>query len=97
MAFETKTMDFVQWCLIQNIENFKNAGMKILDYNEYIGKMKFNDVGALVYYLRCIPWQVENFSIDKYYNKLEIINEIIEKNGHINFLLHRFYIMVKKI
>jgi len=97
MAFETKTMDFVQWCLIQNIENFKNAGMEILDYNEYIGKMKFNDVGALVYYLRCIPWQVENFSIDKYYNKLEIINEIIEKNGHINFLLHRFYIMVKKI
>jgi SAM-dependent methyltransferase len=97
MAFETKTMDVVEWCLIQNIEHFKNAGMEIIDFAENIGKMKFNDIGAFVYFLKCIPWQVKDFSIDKYYKKLETINEIIKRNGYINFIMHRFYIIVKKV
>jgi SAM-dependent methyltransferase len=38
MAFETKTMEFVEWCLIKNIANFKNTGMEIIEYNEHIPK-----------------------------------------------------------
>ncbi len=41
--------------------------------------------------------KIKDFSIEKYYNKLETINEIIEKNGYINFLMHRFYIIIKKL
>ena len=96
MAFETKTMDYVEWCLLQNMERFRNVGMEIIDFEENIGKTRFNDIGAFVYYLKCIPWQVKDFSIDKYYKKLETIHEIIEKNGYINFIMHRFYIIVKK-
>ncbi|MDR2942300.1 MAG: hypothetical protein LBV17_06895 [Treponema sp.] len=96
MAFETKTMNYVEWCLIKNIELFKNACMEIVEYGEYIGKMKFYDIGAIVYYLKCIPWQVEDFSIDKYYKKLEIMNEIIDKKGYMDFVLHRFYTKIKK-
>jgi len=97
MAFETKIMDYVEWCLIKNIEMFRDAGMEIVEFKENIGKMKFNDIGAIVYYLKCIPWQVKDFSIDKYYNKLEIMNEIIEKNGFIDFVLHRFYMIIRKL
>jgi len=97
MALETKTMDYVEWCLIKNIEMFENTGMKIINYDEHIGKMKFMDIGAVVFYLKCIPWQINNFLIDKYYKKLEIMNEIIEKNGYINFTMHRFYIVIKKM
>ena len=96
MALETRTMDYVEWGLIQNIDNFKNAGLEILDYEENTGKMKFKDIGALVYYLKCIPWQVKDFSIDKYYTKLETINNIIQEKGYIDFIMHRFYIIVKK-
>ncbi|GHU19023.1 methyltransferase [Spirochaetia bacterium] len=95
MAFETKTMEYVEWCLIKNMEMFKEAGMEIMEKGEYIGKVRFNDIGAIVYYLKCIPWQVEGFSIDKYYKKLEIMNEIIENNGHMDFILHRFYVIIK--
>ena len=95
MAFETKTMGYVEWCLIKNIEMFKYAEMKIIETGEYIGKMRFNDIGAIIYYLKCIPWQVEMFNIDKYYKKIEIMNELIERNGYINFILHRFYLIVK--
>jgi len=97
MAFETKAMDNTEWCLIKNIEMFRNAGMEITEYNENIGKMRFNDIGAVVFYLKCIPWQVKDFSIDKYYKKLAIMNEIIEKNGFMDFVLHRFYIVTKKL
>jgi hypothetical protein len=97
MALETKTMEYVDWCMIKNLEMFKNHGMEILEYGEKIGKMKFSDIGAFVYYLKCIPWQVEDFSIDKYYRKLEIINQIIERDGYINFIMHRFYIITKKL
>ena len=97
MAFETKTMDHVAWCLIQNIECFKNAGMEIMDFEEYIGRMKFRDIGAFVYYLKCISWQVKEFTAERYYKKLEIINDMIEKTGYISFIMHRFYLIIKKV
>jgi hypothetical protein len=97
IAFETKTMTHIEWCLIKNIGIFQEVGMEIIEYSENIGKMKFMDIGALVYYLKCIPWQVEDFSIDKYYKKLEIMNEIIIKNGFIDFINHRFYVIIKKL
>ena len=96
MAFETKTMDYFEWGLIKNIEMFQDANMKIIEFGEYVGKMRFNDIGAIAYYLKCIPWQVQDFSVDRYYKKLRIINDILEKNGHINFVMHRFYIITKK-
>jgi SAM-dependent methyltransferase len=96
MALETKTMDYVEWCLIKNIEMFQNSEMEIIEYNEHIGKMKFIDMGAIVFYLKCIPWQINDFTIDKYYKKLEIINEVMKKKGYISFIMHRFYIIVKK-
>ena len=96
MAFETEPMDHIEWCLIKNVEMFKDGGMGIIEMRENIGKMKFNDIGAVVYYLKCIPWQVKDFSIDKYYKKLEIMNEIIEDKDHIEFIEHRFYIKAMK-
>ena len=97
MALETKSMDYVEWCLVKNIDMFEKSGMEIIDFGENIGKMKFMDIGALVYYLKCIPWQVKNFTIEKYYNKLAIIKKIIDKEGCKNFVMHRFYIKTKKL
>ena len=90
IAFGTKTMDDIGWCLIKNIEMFKNASMEIVEFDENIGKMKFNDIGAIVYYLKCIPWQEKDFSIDKYYNKLEIRNKIICLKNPTRSFVYRF-------
>jgi SAM-dependent methyltransferase len=96
MALETKSMDYVEWCLTKNIELFTDAGMEIIEFSKNIGKTKFHDIGAIVYLLKCIPWQIKDFSIKKYLNKLEIMDKIIKENGYINSILHRFYIIVKK-
>jgi len=97
MAFGTETTDCIDWCLVKNIEMFNNSGMEIIECGENIGKMRFNDTGAIVYYLKCIPWQVKDFSIDKYHKKLEIMDSLIKKDGYINFILHRFYLVAKKV
>jgi len=97
LAFEAEAMDSIEWNLVKNIELFKKAGMEVVEFKENIGKMKFIDAGAIVYYLKCIPWQVKDFSVDKYYKKLELMNSIIEKNGYINFVMHRFYMVIKKV
>jgi hypothetical protein len=40
---------------------------------------------------------VKDFGIDKYYKELEIMNKIIEKEGDIKFILHRFYMIIEKV
>src|SRR5574344_1124644 len=81
------------WCLISNINDFNAAKIKIIESDENIGKYRFYDIGAIVYYLKCIPWQVTDFSVKKYMDRLEIINDIILKKGYIDFISHRFYLV----
>ena len=96
-ALETKTMDYIEWCLIQNIISFKKEGMEVIDFDDFVGKMRFKDIGAFVFYLKCIPWQIKDFSIEKYFERLKIIDYIIQEKGYIEFIMHRFYVIVKKM
>ena len=91
------TVDSISdWCLISNIHRFNTNKMTVIEANENIGKYRFYDIGAIVYYLKCIPWQVSDFSIKKYIDRLEIINKVIQEKGYIDFISHRFYLVVQK-
>ena len=70
--------------------------MNIIESNENIGKYRFYDIGAIAYYFKCIPWQVPDFSVKKYFDRLEIINNVILEKGYIDFISHRFYLIVQK-
>jgi SAM-dependent methyltransferase len=39
------------------------AGLEIVDTEEWSGKVVFKDVGAMVYQLKAVPWQVQGFSV----------------------------------
>mgnify|MGYP001317660509 FL=1 len=56
---------------------------------------RFYDVGALVYYLKAIPWQVPDFQIETYEEKLFEIHRHIKKNGYFDVKQHRFVILAK--
>ena len=92
----SKVNNISDWCLITNIHDCNSAKMHIIDANENIGKYRFYDIGAIVYYLKCIPWQVSDFTIEKYFDRLDIIHKIIVKRGYIDFISHRFYLIVQK-
>ena len=47
---------------------------------------------AVVFYLKIIVWQVPDFSLEKYYDKLVEIHNTIEQTGHLAVNAHRFYV-----
>ena len=88
--------DFFNWGLIGAIDKLRDEGLKVIESNESIGKTRFFDIGAIVYYLKCIPWQIKDFKAEKYLSKLSLLADFIEQHGYIDFIKHRFYVIVKK-
>lgn len=78
------------------MEYFIKAGFKITKYHEWEGKITFKDVGAIVYFLKAIPWIVDDFSVDKHLTILKKLQIIMEKRGNLSYASKRFIIMAEK-
>jgi hypothetical protein len=61
-----------------------------------LGVKRFYDVGALVYYLKAIPWEVPSFSVEKYFGVLQRINRTILRRGYTETERHRCLIVAHK-
>lgn len=82
--------------LNNNVVFFQNKGFTILKSEEYYPKLRFFDVGALVYFAKIIEWEFPNFSVDRCFNKLCQLHSIVEQQGFFESKEHRFIIVVKK-
>ncbi len=58
--------------------------------------IKFYDVGAFVWFARIIEWEFPGFSVDKCFEKLLKMQEIIDKSGVYEGTIHRYLIVAKK-
>ncbi|MCB0048432.1 MAG: hypothetical protein KDE24_02665, partial [Caldilinea sp.] len=45
------------------VPRLRAAGLAIVDVQDWQGSLRFLDVGALVYYLKAVPWLVPGFSV----------------------------------
>lgn len=74
------------------------AGFEILESYEDIILTRIFNVGAIVYYLKAIPFEIPDFTIKKYYSKLVEINKLINDTGYLDLDMnnHRFLIKAKK-
>ena len=70
----------------------RQAGFEVIDSREAFPETIFRDVGAVVYYLKAIPWQVPGFSIETGCDKLRAIHNRIQATGQFTAAAHRFYI-----
>ena len=59
-------------------------------------KTTFLDIGAVFYYLKAIPWQIEGFSLESHFEGLLRVHNIIERQGEFVTTAHRFIIEAKK-
>jgi SAM-dependent methyltransferase len=84
------------WFLEEAARQLEAGGLSILDGREEYPPVEFTDIGAVVYYLKAIPWQVDGFSIEKYYDRLGAIHNLIEEKGKLESMTHRFYIEAQK-
>ncbi len=80
------------WTLDCAAQQLEKAGLVIVDRDEAYPRVEFLDIGAVVYYLKVISWQVEGFDLRKYYNRLAAIHNIIQQQGRFVSHSHYFYI-----
>lgn len=88
-----KEARYGNWNLQSAINELKSSGFKISYKNEELTKIRFSDIGAIVYYLKAIPWVIESFEPLKYIEQLSHIDDLIEENGYYEMLSHRFVII----
>ncbi len=74
----------------------KSAGFRILEQQEDTQFYRYYDVGAVAYYLKAIPWSIEDFTIDKYKDRLWELHIRINENGFYETPLRRFIIVAQK-
>ncbi|MCH5323728.1 MAG: class I SAM-dependent methyltransferase [Eubacterium sp.] len=82
--------------LADQTKAFESAGFTILHSGEEYGKIKFYDVGALVWFARVIVWEFPEFSVEKCFDRLLYAHKIIRQNGFVGGRTHRYMIAAKK-
>ncbi len=72
------------------------AGLTVVDLRQESMRTVFHDVGAVVYFLRKVPWTVPGFAVDGCRERLASLHELIEREG--SFVAHsrRFLIEARK-
>jgi SAM-dependent methyltransferase len=72
------------------------AGLDIELARSWRGTISFLDVGALVYYLKAIPWEVPDFSVGRFTPELLGLQRRLDETGVLRFDEGRFVIRARK-
>ena len=92
----TESNQYAYWTLDYAVRELQEAGWRIIEQKVDSPIMRFYDVGAIVYYLKAIPWQIPDFTVEQYFNKLVEIHSHIDAQGYIDALTNRFLIIAEK-
>lgn len=87
---------YMSHTLENNIGLIESAGLEILESDECFSEVKFHDVGALVYFASIIDWEFPGFSVEKSFERLVDLENIVKETGFISSKQHRFIIVAKK-
>jgi len=68
------------------------AGLEVTHVQEWRGRLRFTDVGALVYYLKAVSWSVVGFSVDAHLQTLLRLQSRLDRGEELAFTA-RSYIM----
>ena len=80
------------WNLQLARQQLTDAGLLVTaDWEARLGS-RFRDVGAVVFLLLAVPWQLEGFSVKGYLNKLKEMHRFILRTGSFKATSQRFYI-----
>ncbi len=79
------------------VKLLNEAGFEILKSDELFRPIRFYDVGAFVWFARVIVWEFPDFSVDRCFDKLCELQQIIEEKGFIEGTIHRYMIVARKM
>jgi len=84
------------WLLDFAVRDLEQNRFTILSQREEFPETAFLDIGAVVFYLKIISWQIADFSVERYYDRLVQIHNIIQETGKFVVNSHRFLIEARK-
>ncbi|MEV6278935.1 methyltransferase domain-containing protein [Nocardia sp. NPDC051832] len=72
------------------------AGLEVVDLRLEQLRTEFNDIGAVIYFLRKVIWMVPGFTVEQYRGQLRELHEQIEADGPFLATTTRFLIEARK-
>lgn len=85
------------WNLDVAVRQLRTAGFEVIEKREMFPISRFFDVGAIVYYLKAISWEIPEFSVDGYFKQLLDIHALIESDGHVDVGFHQFFLRAQSL
>jgi SAM-dependent methyltransferase len=82
--------------LESKVRRLQDAGLRILVSEEWVGAFSFTDVGAIVYYLKAVPWVVDGFSVETHLAHLLALQERLERGERLVFEARRYLVEARK-
>ncbi|MCB0098669.1 MAG: hypothetical protein KDE46_23205, partial [Caldilineaceae bacterium] len=74
----------------------ERAGLEIVMQEDWSGELAFTDVGAIVYYLKAVPWLAPGFTVEKYLDNLLALQRKLEQDGRLVFTAKKIMVEAKK-
>ena len=88
-----------QWpdsTLEKYVPRLKSARLQIVDTQEWSGHLAFTDVGAVVYYLKAVPWLVPGFSVQSHLKYLVQLQNHLDAGKELVFTARKYLIEARK-
>jgi len=85
------------WSLAVAVRDLEAASFRIIEQREAFPVTCFYDVGAIVYYLKAVSWEIPDFSVDLYFDKLAEIHTLIQSDGYVDVSFHEFFVKAREV
>ncbi len=86
---------YAHWNLCYAVNELEKAGFSILEQKEEMGFTRYYDIGAIIYYVKAIEWQIPEFTVEHYADRLLALHERIEAEGYVDIPTHRFFLVAQ--
>jgi SAM-dependent methyltransferase len=78
------------------VPQLQAAGLRIVNVQDWSGRLTFTDVGAIVYYLKAVPWLVPGFSVETHLDYLYKLERQRETGTELVFAAKKYLIEARK-
>lgn len=72
------------------------AGLELLQGADWRGTLTFKDVGAVVYYLKAIPWLVPEFGVARHFDQLLALQDRLEHEGELAYASMLYWVEARQ-
>ncbi len=87
---------FASWTLAFAGRQLEAEGFRIATAAEAFPVTRFADAGAIVYYLKAVPWQIPDFGVERYFARLKDLHRRCRAEGGIAIRGHRFLLVAER-